>query len=97
MSRFISNKSCEMCRKIEVGLVEMKVGQTTHHLCYNCMTEFSFDVAEYAAHNLRNEFESKGYTIEHMNDGGVIIKAIPRASMAFTEGETVDGKPVEST
>ena len=78
MSRFIINKSCDMCRKIEVGLVEMVVGKTKHHLCYNCITVFAFDVVEYAAHNLRTEFEEKGYTINCDNDGGYEIKRMER-------------------
>ena len=69
MSRFISNKSCDKCGKIEVGLTEMRVGKTNHYLCYDCMTVFAFDVVEFAAHNLRNEFEAKGYTIDFTNDG----------------------------
>lgn len=74
MSRFILNKSCEMCGKIEVGLTEMRVGKTKHYLCYDCMTVFAFDVVEYAAYNLRSEFEEKGYTINCDNDGGYIIE-----------------------
>ena len=69
MSKFISNKSCDMCHKIEKGLTQMRVGNTTHYLCYECMTVFAFDVVEFAAHNLRNEFESKGYTIKSEYDG----------------------------
>ena len=34
MSQWIRNKSCEICRRIEVGLVEMNVGKTKHYLCY---------------------------------------------------------------
>lgn len=74
MSRFIINKSCDMCHKIEVGLVEMKVGKTIHHLCYHCMTVFAFDVIEYASHNLTKEFEENDYTINIDNNGGYIIK-----------------------
>lgn len=74
MSKFISNKSCDMCHKIEVGLTEMKVGKTTHHLCYDCITKFAFDVIEFAANNLNKEFESKGYAIIYDNDGSYMIK-----------------------
>ena len=74
MSKFVSNKSCEMCHKIETGLVEMRVGKQPHYLCYDCMAVFAFDVIEYAAHNLRKEFEAKGYTIECTNDSGFIVK-----------------------
>lgn len=74
MSRFILNKSCEMCGKIEKGLVEMRVGKTKHYLCYDCMAVFAFDVVEYATHNLRSEFETKGYTINCDNDGVYIIE-----------------------
>ena len=69
MSRFISNKSCDMCCKIEKALTEMRIGKTTHHLCYNCMTVFAFDVMEFAAHNLSKEFEAEGYTINSRNGG----------------------------
>lgn len=74
MSKFISNKSCDMCGKIEIGLTEMRVGKTKHHLCYNCITVFAFDIMEYAACNLKTEFEEKGYTIDFDNDGGYVIK-----------------------
>lgn len=74
MSRFISNKSCDMCCKIEKALTEMRIGKTIHHLCYNCITVFSFDVMEFAAHNLSKEFEAEGYTIDFDNDGGYVIK-----------------------
>ena len=74
MSKFISNHSCDMCGKIEVGLTEMRVGKTKHHLCYNCITVFAFDVIEFASHNLNKEFEEKGYTINTINDGVVIKK-----------------------
>ena len=74
MSRFISNKSCEMCHNVEVGLAEMRVGNTHHYLCHNCMAIFAFDAVEYAAHNLREEFKRKGYTINATNDEGFVIK-----------------------
>lgn len=74
MSYYISNKSCDMCNKIEVGLVEMKVGKTKHHLCYSCITEFAFDIVEYASLNLRDEFIERGYTIDSDDECGYIIK-----------------------
>lgn len=74
MSQFITNKPCDMCGKIEVSLTEMTVGKTKHHLCYKCITIFAFDIVEYAAHNLRTEFEQQGYTFEFDNNGGYIIK-----------------------
>lgn len=74
MSRFITNKGCDMCHKIEVGLTKMRIGKKKVHLCYNCITVFAFDVIEYASHNLRNEFEEKGYTFDIDNNGGYIIK-----------------------
>lgn len=65
MSSFIINKGCEMCDKIEVALVEMKVGKTKHYLCYPCMAKFATDVLEYANLNLTkraNEFGNIYFT-----------------------------------
>lgn len=67
MSKFISNKSCEMCSKIEVGLTEMRVGKTNHYLCYDCITIFAFDVIEYASHNLRKELEKAGLDMQYID------------------------------
>lgn len=47
MSRFIRNRSCEMCGEIQFGLIEMKVGDTKHYLCYPCMAKFTTDVLEF--------------------------------------------------
>lgn len=96
MSRFVSNKSCEMCHKIETGLTEMVVGKIKHYLCYKCMAVFAFDIFEFASHNLRNEFEAEGYTIDS-EYGGYTVKAIPRASIAFAKGEVANGESTEST
>lgn len=74
MSEFITNKSCDMCRKIEVGLTEMKIGPSKHHLCYNCISTLALDIIEFASHNLRNEIEAKGYTITKTNEQGYIIE-----------------------
>lgn len=74
MSRFITNKSCDMCHKIEIGLTEMTVGNTKHHLCYDCITKLAFDMVEFASMNLRNEFKEKGYIIETDNNSGFIIR-----------------------
>lgn len=60
MSQFIQNKSCEMCRRIEVGLVEMTVGKTKHYLCYPCMAKFATDVLEYAKLNLTEKKDDCG-------------------------------------
>lgn len=76
MSKFISNKSCEMCHKIEVGLVEMRVAKTNHYLCYNCMTKFAFDMFEYAALNLREEFKLGGYDIGVLPEGGFSVERL---------------------
>lgn len=73
MSRFIKNKSCDMCKKIEIGLIEMKVGDTVHHLCYDCITIFAFDVIEFASLNLTKEFDKKGYNFSCNNNNGFII------------------------
>lgn len=74
MSRFIINKSCNMCKRIELGLTEMTVGDKALHLCYDCMTTLAFDMIEFASMNLENEFEKKGYTISCDNNSGFIIK-----------------------
>lgn len=79
MSQFISNKSCDMCHKIETGLTEMRIGKTTHHLCYKCITIFAFDVVEFASHNLNNEFESEGYTIRSDYDGFEIKRKVNKS------------------
>lgn len=60
MSSFIKNKSCEMCRKIEVGLTEMTVGSTKHYLCYSCIATFINDVLEYANMNLTKHTDEYG-------------------------------------
>lgn len=88
MSRFILNKSCEMCHKIETGLVEMRVDKTNHYLCYNCMTSFTLDIIDYASHNLREEFKTKGYTIECTNDAGFIIEPNEVYNRRFNETKT---------
>jgi hypothetical protein len=49
-----------MCHKIEKGLVEMKVGDTTHFLCYDCMTKFAIDVMDFARFNLGEELGKRG-------------------------------------
>ena len=60
MSSFIKNKSCEMCRKNEVGLTEMTVGSTKHYLCYSCIATFTNDVLEYANLNLIKHTDEDG-------------------------------------
>jgi hypothetical protein len=74
MSKFIRNKSCDMCRQIEKGLTEMEVGKTKHYLCYECMAKFAFDVIEFASMNLTKEFEKEGYTICTDNNYGFIVR-----------------------
>lgn len=67
MSQFISNKSCDMCNKIEVGLTEMRVGKTKHYLCYPCMAIFASDILDYARMNLTekvNEYGNAYFTDE---------------------------------
>lgn len=73
MSRFISNKSCEMCHKIETGLTEMRIGKTNHYICYHCAANFIFDALEFAALNLRREFNNDGYDIIVTMDGGIEV------------------------
>lgn len=60
MSHFIRNKSCELCGRIEVGLVEMDVGRTKHYLCYPCMARFATDVINYAKMNLTEKEDTCG-------------------------------------
>lgn len=60
MSSFITNKGCEMCHKIEVGLTEMRVGSTKHYLCYPCMANFATDVLEFANNNLTKHTDDFG-------------------------------------
>ena len=86
MSKFIVNQSCDMCHKIELGLVKMTIGNTEHHLCYKCMTIFTFDVVEFASHNLREEFTQEGYTI-NSEDNTCVIKPIERGELI---NETVE-------
>lgn len=76
MSEFISNKSCEMCKKIETGLTEMRIGSTKHYLCYKCLATLALDTIEFSAHNLRNEFEANGYNISKTNEQGYVIEKI---------------------
>lgn len=74
MSKYITNKGCDKCRKIEVGLTKVKFGKIKHHLCYDCITEFALDTIHYAATNLRTEFEQCGYMINFDNNGGYEIR-----------------------
>lgn len=69
MSKYVINQGCCMCGKHEVGLVTMTVGKTKHHLCYDCMTKFALDIADYAIMNLSNEISEYGYklTLEMKN------------------------------
>ena len=62
MSQCIRNKSCEICGRIEVGLVEMNVGKTKHYLCYPCMANFASDVLDYARMNLTEKVNEYGNT-----------------------------------
>lgn len=62
MSQWIRNKSCEICGRIEVGLVEMNVGKTKHYLCYPCMADFASDVLDYARMNLTEKVNEYGNT-----------------------------------
>ena len=73
MSRFISNKSCDMCHKIELGLTEMTLGNTKHYLCYDCLAKLTLDMVEFASMNLENEFKRLGFAITCDNNGGFII------------------------
>ena len=52
-----------MCRKIEVGLVELKIGDSKHYLCYPCMATFATDVKMYADGNLYPTVDSYGNTV----------------------------------
>lgn len=74
MSKFIINKSCDMCHQIEKGLTEMKIGNTKHYLCYDCMAKLAFDVIEFASMNLKKEFKKEGYTICTDNNCGFIVR-----------------------
>ena len=76
MSKYISNQSCQMCRQIEKGLTKMQIGNTTHHICYDCMANLTLDMIEFAVHNLSKEIASKGYEIELSNDGIYSFKPI---------------------
>ena len=78
MSEFISNKSCEMCKKIETGLTEMRIGSTKHYLCYKCLATLSLDMIEFSAHNLRDEFKANGYNIYKTNEQGYVIENIAK-------------------
>lgn len=62
MSQWIRNKSCEICKKIGVGLVEMNVGETKHYLCYPCMANFASDILDYARMNLTEKINEYGNT-----------------------------------
>jgi hypothetical protein len=44
MSEFARNKECDMCHKIEVGLVEIAIGKYRIMLCYDCMLKFINDM-----------------------------------------------------
>ena len=57
MSQYIRNKSCDMCRNIEKGLVEMSIGETKHHLCYDCMFKFGLDVVQFTQMNFSDELD----------------------------------------
>lgn len=74
MSAYITNKGCDKCHKIDVGLVKISCGKMKNHFCYDCMTNFTLDLLDYAAHNLHNEFNQRGYDISMDNDGGYAIK-----------------------
>lgn len=47
MSKYVINKGCCVCGKIETGLAEMTVGKSKHTLCYKCMYEFIEDLKLY--------------------------------------------------
>lgn len=44
MSKFAINMKCDICKEREIGLVELSVGETKHHLCYKCMYKFVKDL-----------------------------------------------------
>lgn len=62
MSQWIRNKSCDICGRIEIGLVEMNVGKTMHYLCYPCMANFASNVLDYARMNLTEKVNEYGNT-----------------------------------
>ena len=78
MSQRIINKSCEICGRIEVGLVEMNVGKTKHYLCYPCMANFATDVLDYARMNLTKKVNECGntYFIDEKNKSTVKLRFI---------------------
>ena len=55
MSQFAINKGCDMCYKIEKGLVELTIGRTKHHLCYDCMLNLCLDLEEFRKGNYNDE------------------------------------------
>ena len=63
MSKYIINKSCDMCHKNEIALTEMTIGNTKHHICYDCMLDFAIDVMNFAQLNLREELDKAGIVI----------------------------------
>lgn len=53
-----------MCHKNEIALTEMTIGNTKHHICYDCMLDFAIDVMNFAQLNLREELDKAGIVIE---------------------------------
>ena len=64
MSKYVTNQGCVMCGKIEVGLTTLTIGKHHHHICYDCMTRLSLDIADYAIMNLSKEISEHGYELE---------------------------------
>ena len=64
MSKYVANQSCKLCHKIEKALCTMTVGDTKHHICYDCMPHFVLDLVEFAEHNLREEMSNLGVEIK---------------------------------
>ena len=63
MSKYIINKRCDMCNKIEVGLTELTIGNIKHHICYDCMPDLVVDFVNFAKANLQDELRNLGYNI----------------------------------
>ena len=66
MSKYVINQSCKICHDIEKPLCTMSVGDTRHHVCYDCMAEFVCDLVDFAKANLTEEIENKGFYISKM-------------------------------
>jgi hypothetical protein len=58
MSEFATNRGCDQCKKIEVSLVEIKIGGKQIFLCYSCMLKFCKDLDSFRLQNFTPEENS---------------------------------------